>query len=745
MNVDQIKRMQRELHDALGRGRVGYVVSRLIDVARERSWWEMRERVDELSMRYGLLSRYYMDGVEDSGRTTLFRGIVDDMHTLVDSAVIGLLSEVSREVFFERRRELGTTVLSELISRYRTESHKIELLKSLPDGERNVDAIVQARRQCEQLETDMFNKVWSCFPMSQGDSESLLSFCTDVSVPEYARGLLVMALLLGLTKYYDERKLLLFGRIYCGSGDSAEVQTRCVVGLLLGMRLHDVRCRESAHLPAVLSAMADEPDFSEDVAVATFLLVRSRNTDNISRRVHDELMPDLSKMSPDLRRKLRDSGGNPEALDLEENPQWREMIENDSFVQKMETFQRMQMEGNDVFLSTFSRLKSFPFFYTMSNWFLPYHSDHTMVEATFGEADNPLAEMVANAPFLCNSDRFSFCLSLGSIPVQQRDLMREQVRAHMEENREELSSNPTRANARYHREVLMNGCVQDLYRFFKLFSRRSEFAALMDMDMDMTRLAGLSRFTCTSQILSAIARFYMDNGFDTDALRYYTLLCSDSAEVEPIVQQRIGLLYERQGRPEQALRHYLNYELAVENSVWNLRHIASCYRALRRYDEALEYYRRADGLSADNVSITLSIGHCLLEAGRAEEALQQYFKADLLDDKRHRAWRPIAWCSFLTGNMERALDYYSRMIDHQMATSEDYLNRGHVLLCLGRRIEAVESYRQSIAENKGSVDDFLKAFDSDRKLLLEHGLNAIDLALVSDAATVPQTENPSIL
>ena len=732
MTIQEITDTRSELMTWLEQHRLSAVFGRVRELTTEHNLWSLQEELDSLSTSYGLLSQYYIQGIDDPERTQVYAHITDALYTLVERVCMSILGGVSREVFFERRSELGPVDLSALMTRYATELHKITLLESVEESQRNPEAISQARRQSESIETSMFNKVWSSFPLSQGDAELLHSFCTDPDNPEYARALMVMSLFLGLTKYYDERKLLLLGQIY-PSTDSAVVQTRCVVSLLLMMKLHINRVRSSSKVSSMLSSLAELPNFASDVAAAAFLLIRTRNTDNISRRVRDEVLPDLFKMTPELRRKLRDRGGSLESLDLEENPEWREMLENDSFTRKMETFQQMQLEGNDVFIDTFSRLKSFPFFYTLSNWFLPFHHTHSVVETSLGSPNSPLGEMISHAPFLCNSDRFSFCLSLGAMPEQQRQAMQQQVGAHIEENREALSIDPTTANERYHREALTNRVVQDLYRFFKLFSRRREFAPVMDMDMDFTDLPGLEAFTRSSEILATIARFYMDNDFDTDALRYYELLCSTSDSVDPIVQQRIGFIYERAGDPRQAIVHYQRYELSDENSQWNLRHIAACFRALHDYDRALDYYRRAAGLHPDNVSVTLSIGHCLLEAGRPDEALQQYFKADLLDESRHRAWRPTAWCLFLTGNMDRALEYYNRLVDNDMATAEDYLNRGHVLLCLGNRSDAVASYRQS-ASRYGSARDFAAAFRADSAQLTPHGFSDIDLAIIADAA-----------
>ena len=87
----------------------------------------------------------------------------------------------------------------------------------------------------------------------------------------------------------------------------------------------------------------------------------------------------------------------------------------------------MQIEGSDVFIATFAHLKSFPFFKTLSNWFLPFYPAHSAVVENVGAGKMALAEVIQHAPYLCNSDKYSFCLSLGALPESQRTMMSAQL------------------------------------------------------------------------------------------------------------------------------------------------------------------------------------------------------------------------------------------------------------------------------------------------------------------------------
>ena len=82
-----------------------------------------------------------------------------------------------------------------------------------------------------------------------------------------------------------------------------------------------------------------------------------------------------------------------------------------------------------MFISTFSKLKSYPFFNTLSNWFLPYHDNCSAVTTAFGGKKHPLTALFKVMPILCDSDKYSMLLSIASAPESQRNMMFQQFEA----------------------------------------------------------------------------------------------------------------------------------------------------------------------------------------------------------------------------------------------------------------------------------------------------------------------------
>ena len=735
MTQKEIYQTLEHIHNLLYQSRIKEALETIDPLIQASGVWEQREQAEQLRISYGFMLQYLSQGILDPKRNEVLDHIINQLHSLADSVAIALLENESNEVFFVRRRELKNSPLDEMVQAHRSELNKFSLLASIAEDQRDTASINNVLTQRELHETAIFNKLWSTFPTNPNDAELITGLINDPNYPDYVKSLLVSALFLGLLKVYDERKLILLIDAYTTS-DSSMVQMRALISALLIIKLHQKRVEKSRALASHIQAMRETEGFTDDLATVQFQLVRSRNTENITRRVKEDLMPNIMKLRPDMLQKMNDP--SIDFADLEANPEWQEMLENSGLAKKMEEFNELQLEGSDVFIATFSKLKTFPFFQTLSNWFIPFHDENSAIYTTFSGDDAPLRIMVARAPFLCNSDRYSFCLSLQSMPQSQRQLIAGQIKAQIEQVGEMESADLP--NARNERESQANMYVHDLYRFFKLFSRRREFTPVFDDNFDFANIPLIGNDACRPESLTLVAEFYFKNGFYDDAIRNYNYLLAQTDNADPHIFQKLGFCHQSLGNIQEALKQYQHYELADDHDLWTIKHIATCNRLLKNYDQALTYYRMAEEMRPDNVANIINMGHCLLEQGKTEEALQCYFKADLMPDNKHKARRPIAWCSFLIGNDERSLEYYNRIINEDNPTAQDYLNQGHVLLATNQIPVAIKSYQKALALMKMNSTALRDLIMADKKSLSARGINCDDLPLIIDAVITSQKQ-----
>ena len=657
------------------------------------------------------------------------------LKTMVDETQQWDLSEelnrLSTSYSYQRNKQYKSQSLNSLAAEYLVELNKLQIINSVENESLDNEASKALLRHCETLESDIFNKVWSTFPTTAADIETISSILASDKHPSHLKSLVLSALMLGLSKFFDQAKLKILLQSYASLEDN-ELKLRALINAVIVIYLYRSRIRAYKDVTTIISQLEDLPEFANDMRLIFTRLIHSRNTDNISRKLKEGIMPELQKMSPDLFNKIK--GKTPGTIDIneiEENPQWQEWLDKSGISRKLEEFNELQLQGGDVFIATFAKLKSYPFFNTLSNWFLPYHDNCSAVINAFGGKKHPLTGLFKVMPILCDSDKYSMLLSIASAPESQRNIMFQQFEAQREQL-QELQIDEVQSVLKM-RDTIVNRYIQDMYRFFKLYSRRREFKSIFDTDINLTEVDCLKNYISDTSTLSVIAEFYFKNSFYADAIKFYRQMVANH-DADPHVYQKIAYSYQSLGKYREALRNYSRYELVDSSDIWNTKQMAQCYRSQHDHEKAIEYYNKALDISPQSVNLCLNLGHCYLDKGDYDNALQQYYKADFMPKAKHRAWRPIAWCSLLTGKHEQALNYYKKIVSEDTPTSQDHLNYGHLLQVMGRITDAIVQYRESLKLELNDEETFSHLYMADAKYVVKKlGIHANDYILLLDA------------
>lgn len=693
------------------------------------------ELIDEFThhaMTYRYVLQYFTQGVIDPERDSVLNSMIESLLTLADRCHVEAVSPTSYDLFHLRRNSGLNVNISDAFSTYIEQCDQLAEYKAT-DSNMPVSLLDNK----EKTECTIFNKIWSAFPTTENDDKAIRDAMKSSYIPDYFKSMIVSALTLGLICYYDSTKLLLLTEIY-SSCHNVEVQVRAIVGLLIALDIHSKRTAMSKTVEIAIDSIGANANASSDIQAVFLRLARSRNTDNVSKKMTDTI-PDIMKTNPDLMNKIKSRSNPTDISDLEGNPEWQQWLEDSGITKKMEELNELQTEGNDVFITTFSKLKSYPFFQTLSNWFMPFHTDHS---ALSGHAylSSGIMDLFSKAPFLCNSDKFSLALTMGSMPESQLKAMTQQFGASASGFSESHDA-PGDENDRKYRNAVADKYIHDLYRFFKLFSRHKEFKPIFDSKFHLEEIPFTGKYIIESDSMNIVAEYYLKSGFHNDAIHYYKLLLENSAEINPRIFQKLGFAYQNQGENDKAIDYYKKFELACDTDLWNIKHMAMAYRALKQWDKAIEYYTKADAISPNKPGITLCLGHCLLEKGDINEALNKYFKVDFMDGKSHKAWRPIAWCSFLINNFNQSAAYYKRIVEDDTPSAQDYLNYGHVLMCSGKITEAIDSYKRALNAHKSNTQLFTEALMADSNHLKAKGISENDIHLIADAVLMSNDEN----
>ena len=704
--------------------------SQLTNWAEELGDWQLTDEIKRLEESYLMMLRYALEGVEDPSRQDVFNGIIASIYRCVDRmARKSLKNDSSSKVYFSTLRLLEMQRvgnIGQLIERYTHSLSQSSLYNLITDSSQNTTNRRDASINNERLESDIFNRVWTTYPLSVDDTSAIEQALQSQALPSHFKQLLISALLLGALDYYEDARLKLLLSAYQQEDKTLALTALCAAMII--MSRHHSRIN-NPRIVNQLKSLAEMPSWHKDVTTAFLQLIRTRDTERVSRKMQDELLPEMMKFRPDTTGKFNiDKLSDIDINSLEENPEWQEMLENSGIGEKMKELTEMQQDGSDVFMSTFAHLKSYSFFSTVSNWFLPFHIDHTEVVDAMGH-DSVFAELIASSPHLCNSDKYSFALSLKSVPESQRSMMMSQLDSQ-NINVAELRNASLSAATQQH-ENIINKYVQDLYRFFHLYRAKDDFPNPFKSLSNLIDIPVLKHNLKDTETLSIVAEFYFKRKYYNEAYNTFSLVAENSRPHAALFQ-KMGYSLQQMGNTAKAISLYEQAELLNAESQWTIRNLAACHKTLGQFGEALKYYQRLETMRPDDVSIALNIGHCYLALDNIKEALHNYYKAEFLDEQSTRAWRPVAWCLMLNRDFDQSLAYYNRIINNE-PTAADYLNLGHLHLASSQATKAIDAYKQSIAAEGSSIDTFINGIKNDESTLLSLGVNAEMISFIIDA------------
>lgn len=682
---------------------------------------------------YGYMRSFTLRGLPDPTLPQRRAETIGKLRTLADSMDRELsLSNASTLYFNTLRYELSSPAdtLASVADEYRRVSGKLSLVALAENPDQANESL---SRSAEALERRLFNKVWTLYPLTSADDAAVGELIHDMSLRDRFKSLMVSALLMGGLEFYDERRMRLLMDIYAAAPEdvSDEIRIPALCALLVLLWIHRSR-QMSARLSERLDALRDMPEWMRDVRMAAMQFVRSRDTERITRKFREEVMPEMMRLRPEIE-KLKDKPFDPEAI--EENPEWADMLEKTGIADKLREMQELQQEGADVMMATFSTLKSFPFFNDIANWFLPFDPSHSMVSGSAVPEVKSLLDILETAPMLCDNDKYSIALSLSQIPPQQRELMISQLRMQNEQL-DTVRMAGAAAGKREREEIAVN-YVRNLYRFFKLFRRKGEFTDPFASGLNIPGTPALKAEFDDPDILTVLSEFYFRRGYHADALEAFRRL-GDLTGPDAGTLQKMGYCEQSLGNIREALACYEQANLLDPADKWTLRRLAWCYKSLQQWDNALNCYTALAENNPDDSSLALNIGLCHVKMRRFDVALNFLLKAEFLASSNEKATRALAWCTLLAGDFDRCVKYTATLLASASPRPKDFLNAGHLSLLTGHPGEAAEHYAEAIRSM--GADLFIRILEEDTVTIPAFaGVNRDLLSIVADSALDRET------
>lgn len=692
--------------------------------------WNLKNRLEQNKTSYRYMLQYMRQGLDDPQRQTLYRQWCAELWEIADQARIAALDKSSPRYYHELRRSRAymtspVPTLEERMHTLESLADDLALGQLLPGQEQLPADLLRRHEEACRL---LFSSTWTNTSWSREDKQLADSCLRSGQIPVADLCLFVSAVTMSLLECFDLGKLMWL--LEACRHDDVHPAQRAATGLALALLKYGQRL--VFYYPQVVEALqlSDEQyGLGAELNRICIQLLRSRDTDKIDRKMREEIIPEMMKNVGYLRQ-MKFGGDESDENDL--NPDWAEAIEKAGLGDKIREMNELQMAGSDVYMSTFSMLKGFPFFNEMPNWFLPFDRQHTGVREALKalpESDRTL-RFILEAGFFCDSDKYSLAFTLSQLPAGQRNLMLRQITAQgMDEMADDQHLDSIKRYA-VRPEVVSNQYIHDLYRFFKLFRRKQDFDDPFLDDLNPYRNPALRMLMDKAEHIKAVADYDFQNGHLPEARELYAALIQRESSSDTFL--RIGFCLQKEKRYAEAIDAYRKADALKPDHVWTIRRLATCYRLTKDYEKALEYYRRAESIQPENHNVLFHAGTCLAELKRYDEALQYFFRLNLMDDNDPKTWRAIGWCSLLSGRWGQAAKYYAR-IPQDSRTADDWLNAGHVAWVSGDLPTAAAHYRQSALKYPDHAA-FREAFGKDADTLVDLGIQPEDIPLMEDLA-----------
>lgn len=675
---------EKHLGEAVG------LLRKLVSVAGN---WQLQYDLDDLVSAYTLLLNYMKQGVNDPGRVKQHLSFISKAYDIAEKAAKTVRDKAHTP---QPTRELPL------------------ILAGLEDwGMNNITSSLKESdmQNHRSLYIELFNwalnsSIWTNDTSQQAEEVMNSAFVSINDKSEFVSGLLISSLF-----SFDVQKSIFFAKQYCVT-DDVRLRIGLLVAFVLPLQKFVSRIYAYPALQDAYKLMSDSEHFRADMTVLQLLLLETLSTHEVNRKLREEIIPEIIKNRGSF---------NPAKFGIEKiedlseiNPEWKKLDNSVGQLAKLE------MQGADVYYSTFASLKHFSFFNDLANWFYPYDPLHPSVPQQVRSSDKKgIMRLLLDSDTLCDSDKYSFCMLTAQMTEQQLSLLASQLPTGMD---------VADIKKFDEREGACRNVLRNLFRYFYLYNGVKP-SNPFEGDVTLINNPLLAPTFDSFDAVSKIGTFAMEKSYYDIAIIYFSKE-ERLGKLRADLYQKLGFCQQKKGAYLDALSSYEKAFALDGTSSWTIKHLAQANLIVGNYEEALGYYRLLDSSKDSDGRVAFRCGECLVRLEKYDEAIKEFFKAEYLSPKNKGAKRAIAWCSVLTNDIKQARKYYGKLVSLHDVQPDDLVSAGHAAWLDGDFTEALALYLQA-AKNL-TMEDFNKKFFADAAILSEHGITPDDILLMAD-------------
>ena len=666
------------------------------------------DRYESIVQEYVYMLDFMSNGYKDDKREELYDGMYLKATMLRDD--IQKAININKEPYLDKLNvkikdvDCSTSALIERLCSEVEADEKIHILSTA------FNAILLSPHWKEQD-----TRLWLAYLM-QADN-NIDDACTIVS-----------AIMLACNQWFDIEKLKTLVYVYQMS-DKEVLRQRALVGWAMCVNLKNETFRPQ-QLELLSSLAEDDERVGRDIIQLFMQMVICSHTEEDTDKLEKELMPKINKGQAF---QISIENGEAKANNLED---FLEQSQSEEAIEEMEEglkkVRDMQESGADLFFKGFRMMKRFPFFYRLSNWFMPFTDTHPEIQDALTKIGKMkfIERVFADGPF-CDSDKYSFVFAI----MHVIDSLPEQVRKMMENGDlapiGTLDENDT---SRYTDKFIRRIYLQDLYRFFKLFPQYK----FNDIFTKEGTSYGIIRYLgdYAKNHADELASFLMRRGEYANVQSILDILPSS-----PTKCMLYGAWNYKMGNYSEAYSHYRQaISLNPENNKAQLGLARSASR-LGKHNEAAAAYDILKTNAPENISYALNYVIAEASDGKAEEMVNEAYRLDFEQNNNIHIKRVLAWVLLLAKRPEQAMDILQSISNGEYGKPQvsDVLNLSYGMWVTGKTHEAIEEmarYINMLDKKVGLDERFQQLYDNmlqDIKLLELYGLNKTAICIMIDS------------
>ena len=583
----------------------------------------MKETIAEDKLPGYIVARY--EDVKNDYRLmqdAMMRGLRDDKIDEVYADITRKVYGASLDVLIEEKVKRYSSFAYARASAQQTEAH--------PDAVRTVlEAYVQdmammafepentRKAKMEKLTADhhaymkqLFNALLVAPMWNDRRAADFADLLLSPTIDRDDALLLVSAVMLAAMNVNDPYKWDMLAEVYVRATDKV-LKMRALVGWVLSLPYDPRGPRLFPFVQERIKAMLADKTTLKQMLDMQMQMLFCCNADADNEEIQRNIMPTLIKNTnlQMTRLGIVEKEDDPMKDIMDPNTAERDMEEMERKYRKM---MDMQKQGSDIYFGGFSKMKTFPFFYDLCNWFAPFNAAHPALGAVRERLAGStfLNNLMENGPF-CDSDKYSFALAIAQIMDRMPDNIKEMLNS-------DATFGPTVSkDDQEDPAYICRSYLQSLYRFFRLYRSKRDFLNPFILD-ELEDNDGNALFmsykllACPEMEENAVALcgFLLKRKMMREIMSM--AICYKSSQ-NPRLVRFLALVPMTDGKWQEAYDLFASVP-EDQHTEESLRGMAHCCMSLKRFGEAVAIYRRLLAMHPDSFSYQLNLAVCLMSS-----------------------------------------------------------------------------------------------------------------------------------